>query len=421
MNSKTCMLGITADFRLGVGLGWWFNGGPSRYHDRDGIYIAFPLSGVQRTREALETIEGYLSCSTRQFISRKSNSWEMDLDVLKELHPDWAELDWMSGRISLVPDVDVVPVPGLRGTEYSTEINFILFREDLEKINREATVESHSVGFGFSATVVTVMIASPGDVQQERETIRSAIHEWNAINARDRKVVLLPAAWETNSAPSMDDRAQGVLNKQILSTCDLLVGVFWSRIGTPTGTAKSGTVEEIETHLAKGKPALIYFSRAPIPQHMIDDKQRRALQAFEDSLRPRGLLHEYHDVKNFNSDFSRHLSITMNQRFLPQIPVRNDKASVVTKAPVQVSAEAAKILAAARDSDGYVMRVETLDGTSIQAGNQDLVESDDHRVVAGWIDGFEELLRLKLIQDLGKGTVFRVTKAGYGFELQPGQ
>jgi hypothetical protein len=415
------MLGITADFRPGVGLCWWITKGPSRYRNKDGISISFSLPRTQKTREALDTVDEYLKLSKCGFITRESSTWTVDLDALKKSHPDWAEIEWMQGRISTVPDVDVVQEQSRLGTVNSTVINFMLFREDIEKCNQESAVESIDVGFGFSATVITVMIASPGDVQQEREAIRGVIHEWNAIHARDRKVVLLPTAWETNSAPSMDDRAQGVLNKQLLSNCDLLVGVFWSRLGTPTGTSKSGTMEEIETHLAKGKPALIYFSRAPIPQHMIDDKQRRALQAFEDSLRPRGLLHEYHDVKNFNSDFSRHLSITMNQRFSPQIPVSNDKASVVTKAHVQVSAEAAKILTAARDSDGYVLRVETLDGTSIQAGNQDLVESDDHRVVAGWIDGFEELLRLKLVQDLGKGTVFRVTKAGYGFELQPGQ
>jgi hypothetical protein len=413
------MLGLSADFRPGVGLAWWITKGPSRYKDREGISISFSLSRAKKTREALETVEEYLRLSKCEFIIRESAAWKVDLDALKKSHPDWAEIEWMQGRISIVPDVDVVQEQSRLGTVNSTVINFMLFREDIEKCNQESAVESIDVGFGFSATVITVMIASPGDVQTERDAIRGVIHEWNAIHARDRKVVLLPTAWETNSAPSMDDRAQGVLNKQLLSNCDLLVGVFWSRLGTPTGTSKSGTVEEIETHLAKGRPALIYFSRAPIPQHMIDDKQRRALHAFEESLRPRGLLHDYDDVRDFKSDFSRHLSITMNEKFVRPVAVNDSKVPVAGKKPIRLSSEAARILVAARDSDGHIMRVETLDGTSIQAGNQDLVDSEDPRVVASWIDGFEELLTLKMIQDLGMGTVFRVTKAGYSFELEP--
>jgi hypothetical protein len=32
----------------------------------------------------------------------------------------------------------------------------------------------------------------------------------------------------------MGERPQQILNKQILATCDVLVGVFWTRLGTKT-------------------------------------------------------------------------------------------------------------------------------------------------------------------------------------------
>ncbi len=112
----------------------------------------------------------------------------------------------------------------------------------------------------FGATAYEVMIASPGDVEKERQVVRAAVHEWNAVHSRDRAVVLLPVGWETHATPEMGDRPQAIINKQLLRDCDLLIAVFWTRLGTPTGVASSGTVEEIEEHLAADKPAMIYFS-----------------------------------------------------------------------------------------------------------------------------------------------------------------
>src|SRR5882757_9688453 len=107
----------------------------------------------------------------------------------------------------------------------------------------------------YNATIFNVMIASPGDVTVERNLAREAIHEWNAIHSVSRGIALMPIGWETHSHPSMEDRAQGVLNKQILNEADLLVAMFWTRIGTPTGEAVSGSVEEIERHISAGKSA----------------------------------------------------------------------------------------------------------------------------------------------------------------------
>jgi len=59
--------------------------------------------------------------------------------------------------------------------------------------------------------------------------------------------------------PEMSGRPQGIINQRLLKECDLLIAAFWTRIGSPAGVAASGTVEEIEEHLAAGKEAMIYF------------------------------------------------------------------------------------------------------------------------------------------------------------------
>ena len=125
----------------------------------------------------------------------------------------------------------------------------------------------------YIATVIPVMIASPGDVEQEREEVRNAIYNWNDINSKNTSMILNPIGWETHGAPEMGDRAQALINKRLLTDCDLLIAVFWTRIGTPTGSYESGTVEEIERHMAEDKPTMIYFSKTPIDYSKVDRDQ----------------------------------------------------------------------------------------------------------------------------------------------------
>ncbi|MFH0808929.1 MAG: DUF4062 domain-containing protein, partial [Pseudomonadota bacterium] len=87
----------------------------------------------------------------------------------------------------------------------------------------------------YDARVFSVMIASPGDVEDERKIVADVIYEWNAVHSRNRKIVLLPVGWESHSSPEMGGRPQEIINRQVLDKCDLLVGVFWTRLGTETG------------------------------------------------------------------------------------------------------------------------------------------------------------------------------------------
>jgi hypothetical protein len=70
------------------------------------------------------------------------------------------------------------------------------------------------------------MIASPGDVAQARRIIRDVVDEWNAVNAEDREIILMPLGWETHASPQMGDRPQGIINGQLLKDTDLLIAFF---------------------------------------------------------------------------------------------------------------------------------------------------------------------------------------------------
>ena len=111
------------------------------------------------------------------------------------------------------------------------------------------------------AKVYRVMIGSPSDLVEERQAATDAVNEWNAQHADAEDAVLLPVKWETHAVPTSRVRPQSAINDQIVDHCDILVGMFWTRLGTTTGAAASGTVEEIDRFVASGRPALLYFSR----------------------------------------------------------------------------------------------------------------------------------------------------------------
>jgi hypothetical protein len=129
----------------------------------------------------------------------------------------------------------------------------------------------------FSSTTFQILIASPSDMPEARQAALEVIVEWNALNAVAEGLVLLPVMWETHATPEMGGRPQAAINRQIVDTCDLLIGMFWTRFGTSTGVAESGTVEEIERFITAEKSAMLYFSRIPIDPSKIDDRPCRAV------------------------------------------------------------------------------------------------------------------------------------------------
>lgn len=163
----------------------------------------------------------------------------------------------------------------------------------------------------FSATVFNVLIASPSDVPKEREAIANCLRQWNALHSQETQKVLLPVMWESHSAPSMAGRPQSVINAQVVKQCDMLIGAFWTRLGTPTGEEDSGTVEEIKEFLRLRKPVMLYYSEADIPRSQIDLKQLERLEAFKQSIRDKGIQEQYSSIEELRSKLFSQLTIVL--------------------------------------------------------------------------------------------------------------
>ena len=190
----------------------------------------------------------------------------------------------------------------------------------------------------FEATVYRVLVASPGDVGEERNVIPEVINERNAITAAQAKSLLMPVKWETSSAPLLGDRPQAIINQQLVKDCDLLVGVFWARIGTHTGVSVSGTAEEIEQFVALGKPVMLYFSESPINPDRIEIDQFTTLRNFKEKMRLKGLTESYSGLPDFRQKFGRQLAINLNGLLQKKLaPAAANSAAGSTKSAAKTS------------------------------------------------------------------------------------
>ena len=178
-----------------------------------------------------------------------------------------------------------------------------------------------------------ILIASPGDVQTERGIATEVIHEWNYLNSREKRIVLLPLRWETHSSPELGERAQGVINRQVVDQCDMAIGVFWTPMGTPTSVAESGTAEEVERVGLAGKPVMIYFSRAKVDLESIDLAEYARLKEFKNKTYPLGLIEKYATPLEFRDKLSRQLAIKIRE-LIAQDAVDQSQQSAESENPL---------------------------------------------------------------------------------------
>jgi hypothetical protein len=263
------------------------------------------------------------------------------------------------------------------------------------------------------------MIASPGDVQPERNMVRDVIQEWNNVNGSTRKVYLHAVGWETHSAPDFSGHPQEIINSQVLADSDLLVAIFWTRIGTKTPKAASGTVEEILEHVKAGKPAMLYFSSAPVRPDSVDSEQYAKLLEFKELCKSKGLFETFESLYEFRQKFANQLGMHLNRHpyfakdALPEVP----EISFKSKGPTipDLSNEAKTLLVeASKDREGSIMRMAFIGGYNILTNNQQFVEPGNPRSRAAWDGAIEELLSQDLLEHVGsKREMFRVSAKGY--------
>jgi len=166
---------------------------------------------------------------------------------------------------------------------------------------------------------VNIAIASPGDVQKERDAVLKVFTRWNDAN---NHTMLHPMMWESSAVPTLGAHPQHILNEQIIEKSDLLLAILWSKLGTPTLTASSGTVEEIREFITKKGPrrVMLYFCKRDLP-YDTDPAELAKLRDFKEQMRSHGLYHEYVSLSDFERDLYHHLDGKIQEFESGQLPL----------------------------------------------------------------------------------------------------
>lgn len=168
---------------------------------------------------------------------------------------------------------------------------------------------------------LSIFLASPSDVRQERALVREVIDEVNRTVAKDKGVVLDLVSSE-RAIPGYGKDGQAIINEQIgdMKQYDLFVGIMWNRIGTPTPRDISGTAEEfaraVKELQRRKKPEIWFYFRQASANLTTQEQlaQRSGVLNFRSRLRGKGLFSEYTTHQSFERKFREHLVTWLNAR-----------------------------------------------------------------------------------------------------------
>ena len=162
-------------------------------------------------------------------------------------------------------------------------------------------------------SLIKIALCGPSDVNREIAIAKEVITEWNLQNGEARGFWLEHKHWSSNCHPEAGDRPQAIVNRQIIDGSDLIVAVFWNRLGTTTGVASSGTEEEIKRGVAMKKVVAVYFSDLESVTEETDKDQLERLWNFRQELRTQSLCWNFASRAQFRQLFARHLAMKINE------------------------------------------------------------------------------------------------------------
>jgi hypothetical protein len=145
------------------------------------------------------------------------------------------------------------------------------------------------------AVVYTVVVASAVDTDEERQAVLEAIHAWNTGHSAATGVVLLPMPWESD--------------RVILRDADILIGTFWTRLGTAS--------VEIDAFRKAGKRVLLYFSDGPAIPSKANREQYDDLENYRLRCEREHLAEGYGSVGELRAKLPQHLATVVRELHAP--------------------------------------------------------------------------------------------------------
>jgi hypothetical protein len=257
----------------------------------------------------------------------------------------------------------------------------------------------------FPAHVLRLIVASSGDVSEELGVVFEESCRWNDAYAGTRRLMLHPVRSLSQQSGAA---TQIVPSRQLSEEADILIGIFGAGAGSQL--EDSGAVDAIKRHVSAGKTAAVFFFDPLALVGQTDFWQDQALQSFKDECSAGGLSAPYSSMDAFRVAFRKHLARELDHLRYVWLP---EPVPPAQKVEPGLSAEAARLLAAAAGSQGFINTVFTLGREVIQAGRETLSDGTP-RKTALLKDALRELMNLGLVEaDGARSGHYRLTGSGY--------
>src|SRR5260370_27501570 len=159
-----------------------------------------------------------------------------------------------------------------------------------------------------------ILLAAPSDVVEEQALVAGAINDWNVQHGDSAQARVELMTWRTHAHPDSGKRTQALINRQFADRAHIVLAIFWRRLGSPTGKAPSGTVEEIERAQRRGKKVMVYFSQRPATESDSRDLREQArMDRFSRKLGRSALYWTYGAVREFERAVRKDLALVMRE------------------------------------------------------------------------------------------------------------
>lgn len=255
----------------------------------------------------------------------------------------------------------------------------------------------------FQANCYNVMIVSPSDIQTERNTVKEVLYRWNELNSRYKNIVFSVLGYDINAHADSGVHPQESLNHQLLEDADLVIAIFWTKLGSPTTEYSSGSVEEITKHMEAGKKVFMYFCNKPVDIRYVDQEQYQKLQTYKMSIQGKVFYKEYESDLEFSQIITNDIQLLANTLDSNISNKQSDGKTTVTLLDNEI------MILKSMEESGDLQYIQLLDGPNLNGKCL-----DNPREAAEIEESINKLENYGLIEATNyERSLFKLTAEGY--------
>lgn len=158
-----------------------------------------------------------------------------------------------------------------------------------------------------NVTCYNFVISCPSDIKSEVKIVEKTVSNFNGQMGSSLNIRIDTKHYKKSTYPASGAEAQELINRQMLEDADAVIAIFGNKLGTKTSNYDSGTIEEIEEMIKKGRNVFVYFSNKLVRKSSVDPDEEVRLRSFKNAYK--GLYYEYASNADFESALYKHLEL----------------------------------------------------------------------------------------------------------------